>query len=310
MTPKPAEIAILMAAYNGEKYLKWQLKSILEQSYPHWKIAISDDGSSDSTLDILREFQKHCGDDRASLFSGPKKGFCSNFLSLLYRENITADYYAFSDQDDIWETDKLERAIDYFKKIPSNIPALYCGRTTLFNDAGEILGVTALFKKKPSFRNALVQSISGANSMVFNQAACELLRKVSVDIDVQSHDWWVYLVITGCGGSIFYDTHPTLRYRQHNENLVGMNNTITAKLFRIHQLFKGRFKGWNERNLVALLSMYDYLTPENKTVLDQFIVAKNAHLFQRMRAFLKSGVYRQTFFQNIGLMAAALLKKI
>lgn len=305
-----AKVAILMATYNGEKHLEWQLKSFLDQTHPNWKIAISDDGSSDLTLTILSDFEKELGSNRVSISSGPKQGFCKNFLSLLYHEYRDADYYAFSDQDDIWEADKLERALGHLKEIPAHIPALYCTRTTLFNDSGKILGFSAAFKKKPSFQNALVQSLSGANTMVFNHAALKLLRKVSVDIDVQSHDWWAYLVITGCGGLVLYDTYPSLRYRQHNKNLVGMNNTWKGKLHRVHQLFKGRFKGWNERNVTALTMMYTYLTPENQKTFEQFVSAKKANLPQRLFGFLKAGVYRQTSFQNIGLILAAIFNKI
>ena len=299
-----------MATYNGEKYLKWQLKSFLDQTHKHWKIAVSDDGSTDCTLSILNDFQKELGNERVSLFSGPKQGHSKNFLSLICNNDVTADYYAYSDQDDIWETDKLERAIESIKKVPSDIPALYCGRTTLFDDSGKILGYSKLFTKTPCFQNALVQSISGGNTMVFNQAARELLQKVRTDVAIRSHDWLSYLIISGCGGFVFYDSYPSLRYRQHNDNLIGMNNTWAAKLFRIRQLLQGRFKNWNEQNRLILSPLYPLLTPENQRIFDQFVKAKQAWLLPRLFGFLKSGVYHQTLFGNFGLMIAALFKKI
>ena len=109
-------ICILMSTYNGGKFLSEQLESIDNQTHKNWRLVISDDGSSDNTLTIAKQFQDKWGSDRLEIRQGPQQGFCQNFLSMACDNTIRAGLYAFSDQDDIWMPDKLERAVRYFDK--------------------------------------------------------------------------------------------------------------------------------------------------------------------------------------------------
>lgn len=305
---KNNNIAILMATYNGEKFLTEQLHSFINQTHQNWELHVSDDGSSDQTLEILNDYKAKTAQN-VFIYQGPHQGFCSNFLSLI--NCVTkADFYAFSDQDDIWEKDKLERAYHWINHIPSDIPALYCTRTCLIDEKNNILGYSTLFSKKLTFANALVQSLAGGNTMVFNQAALARLKQMTTQGKVVSHDWWTYLVVTGCGGQVFYDPYPSLRYRQHTHNLVGMNTTVSGKLLRIKKLMEGRFKEWNEENITILLQCRGLLTPDNQIILDKFVKARYQMLFARVYGFLKAGIYRQTLLGNMGLVVAALFKKI
>ena len=186
---------------------------------------------------------------KLTVHSGPAEGFAANFLSLICNADIQADYYAFADQDDVWEPNKLERAVMWLSTVPSNVPALYGTRTLLVDERNQVMGLSPLFPQPPCFANALVQNIAGGNTMVFNKAARKLLREAGESIDVVTHDWWVYLVVSGCGGQVFYDVVPSLRYRQHNHNAVGQDTNWRARLSRIHLLLRGRFKGWNDRNV-------------------------------------------------------------
>jgi glycosyltransferase involved in cell wall biosynthesis len=198
-------IFILMGTYNGEAFLAEQLLSIENQSHKNWRLVISDDGSSDATLTIAREFQKKWGSDRLAIREGPIQGFCTNFLSMACDPTIKADYYAFSDQDDVWNNDKLSKALRYFTaENHLETPRLYCGRVQLADKNLVLLGLSPLFEMPRSFRNALVQSIAGGNTMVFNQSAKELLEKAGLQ-HVVSHDWWLYQIIKGAGGVVYYD---------------------------------------------------------------------------------------------------------
>lgn len=310
LTEQTQKVAILMGTYNGENFLNTQLNSFLNQTHSNWQLCASDDGSKDSTLAILSAFQKEHGEHRLSIYTGLRKGFCANFLSLVCNNHITANYYAYSDQDDLWESNKLQRAIDALNFIDKETPALYCARTAFVNNEHQLLGYSKKFTKKPSFKNALVQCIAGGNTMVFNDAARKLLQKASVNCNVHSHDWWSYLVISGGDGVVIYDDYISLQYRQHGNNQVGMNTTFFAKLFRLRQIFQGDFKDWNNRNVNALLLMQENLSEKNKKTLDDFIHARNGRLFSRLRYFLKSGIYRQTVVGNIGLVIAVFFKKI
>ncbi|MDF0606832.1 glycosyltransferase family 2 protein [Neisseriaceae bacterium TC5R-5] len=305
-----AKVAILLCTYNGQSYLAEQLDSFAAQTYSNWEVWASDDGSQDGTAAILAAYQSQWKAGCLSVHSGPSKGYVPNFLSLTCKASIEADYYAYSDQDDIWETDKLERAVNWLQTVPKDIPALYCSRTRLVDVDNKPIGYSPLFAKPPSFANALIQSIAGGNTMVFNNAARKLLQKAGENISVVAHDWWAYIVITGCDGQVFYDPYPSLRYRQHDNNLVGMNSTWGARCKRLYKLHQGHFRSWNSDNIAALRILQDNLTPQNREAFEQFAKSRHLGLVQRLIGFKVSGVYRQTVLGNLGLIAAALFKKI
>lgn len=303
-------IAILLCTMQGQRYLREQLDSIVHQTHTNWAIWVSDDGSADDTHAILKEYQVKLGPSRLSIHNGPAEGFAANFLSLTCKAGITADYYAFADQDDVWEPDKLARAVQWLQTMPTHLPALYCGRTRSVNANNEDIGFSPLFTKPPCFANAIVQSIGGGNTMLFNNAARRFLRKAGPDIKVVSHDWWAYMVVSGCGGQVFYDPQPTVRYRQHANNLVGINSGWSAGMVRLRMLFLGRFKNWNDINIAALQTMRVHLTPESKHLLDGFSNARHFSFFARLEVLIRLGIHRQTWLGNVGLLAAGILKKI
>jgi len=304
-------VVILMATYNGENYLAQQLESIASQTHKGWELRVSDDGSTDNTKQILQDFSNRV-DSFCLIQKGPCKGFSSNFLSLIQQQDVQGDYYAFSDQDDIWEPNKLERAVNFLKTIPADKPALYCSRTRLVNKHNKPIGFSKLFEKSLSFKNALVQSPLGGNTMVFNKACMELLREVSLNIkEVASHDWWTYIVLTGCGGAIFYDAYPTVRYRQHTSNLVGSNVSLYARNLRAWLLIQGRLRRLNSVNLDALFLIQHKLTNENKKILTNFSKAReSSNPIKRIREVIRMGMYRQNFIETIALNIAAFFKKI
>lgn len=303
-------VAILLCTYHGQHYLAEQLDSIAAQNYANWAVWVSDDGSWDDTHVILESYRENWGIERLSIHPGPAKGFAANFLSLTCRAGIQADYYAYSDQDDIWEADKLQRAIDSLSSVPEDVPALYCSRTRIVDEDNRDVGFSPLFTKLPSFPNALMQNIGGGNTMVFNDAARNLLCEAGADVNVVAHDWWVYLTVSGCGGKIFYDAYPSLRYRQHGANLVGTNSNWSARFGRIRMLLRGAFRNWNDRNIQALQRLRPRLTTENRQILDQFAAARERWLLPRVAGLMRSGVHRQTLAGNLGLILAAILKKI
>lgn len=303
-------VAILLCTHNGARFLREQLDSIANQSHANWAISVSDDGSTDATRSVLHGFQGDFGQHRLNITSGPAVGSAANFISLVCSPKITADYYAFADQDDVWERDKLTRSLAWLQAVPSEVPALYCSRTQYIGENGSFLGFSKLFERTPTFRNAVIQSIAGGNTMVFNQSARELFAKTPPDVKVVAHDWWSYMLITGCGGRVFYDPVPTVRYRQHGNNIVGQNTTVGARISRAKALMTGRFKSWNEINLHALNRMRPYLTSDSQMALDTFIRSRKKILPARLLGLWRSGIYRQTSIDNIGLFLAATLNKL
>ena len=305
-----SKVAILLCTYHGQHYLAEQLDSFAAQTHANWEVWASDDGSQDDTHAILERYQRTWPAGRLSIHFGPAEGFAANFLSLTFKARIEADYFAYSDQDDVWEPDKLERALRWLQTVPHDIPALYCTRTRLVDAENNEIGLSPLFCKPPGFANALVQNIGGGNTMVFNRAARALLREAGEETPVVTHDWWAYLVVTGCGGRVFYDRHPSLRYRQHGGNLVGMNTTWAARATRLRMLWEGRFAIWTDSNIASLRRLQDKLTPESRETLEKFAQARKMRLVARLIHLKRSGIYRQTLFGNLSLIAAAVFGKI
>lgn len=302
-------VAILLATYNGERFLKQQLDSICQQTHTNWLIAVSDDGSNDSTLEILYQYQQILGASRLRILKGPGSGFADNFMALTGEQSIQADFFAFSDQDDFWHPNRLERAIQWLQGLDQNTPALYCGRTHLIDKSGESIGHSPVFDRTPSFKNALVQSLAGGNTMVFNSTARMLLAQTE-HLHIVSHDWWTYMLISGAGGRIKYDSEPSVDYRQHGGNLVGANSRMIDRIYRLKRMFAGHFKIWNDANVEALIKCQHLLSHEHQSTLQSFSNARKSSLFRRCSGVFKSGVYRQTTPGNLGLMAATLLGKI
>lgn len=308
--PQPL-VAILLCTYNGEEFLGAQLNSIARQSHPRWKVWASDDGSRDATRAILAQYRKEWGEAQLSVLDGPRKGFVANFLSLACNKDIAADYFAFADQDDLWERDKLERALTWLAGVPSGKPALYMSRTRLIDKSGADIGFAPLFTSRPpTFANAIVQNIGGGNTMVFNAAARDIIAAGTNDTGMVAHDWWSYMLITGAGGVAHYDTYPGVRYRQHGANVHGSNAGVLNRLWRALLVFGGRFKSWSDRNIRSLAPARDLLTPENQRIFDAFNAARSGSLPARLMALKRSGVHRQGFVDNIGLYVAAVFNRL
>jgi glycosyltransferase involved in cell wall biosynthesis len=304
-----AQVAILMCTKNGAAFIDDQLRSIAEQTHKNWTLIASDDGSHDETVAKIQRFAA-AHPQKVLIRKGPGQGVCANFLSLANDPIIASDYFAFSDQDDVWHKDKLQRALTWLKSVPPELPSLYCGRCELMTIDGRSYGFSPLFARTPGFQNALVQSLAGGNTMVFNRAAKKILEEAAT-ASVVLHDWWVYQLVSGAGGAVHYDPRPTLKYRHHPNQLIGANLGWRARLFRFRMMFKGRFHYWNAMNIAALQRLPAHLLqPKNREVLGLFAKARCASLPKRLSYLRQSGVYRQTLFGNLALLVATLAKKI
>ncbi len=304
-----ARVAILMGTKDGAMFIDDQLKSIADQTHENWNLIVSDDGSSDETIAKLENFAKR-HHQKITIRKGPGKGVCANFLSLANDPTINADYFAFSDQDDVWHPNKLRRALSYLVRVPVDVPGMYCGRTELMSMDQQSYGLSPLFTRPPAFQNALIQSLGGGNTMVFNRAAKKILEQAAT-IAAVLHDWWVYQLVSAAGGMVHYDPQPMLKYRQHPDNVIGSNLGWRARLTRLRLLLTGRFRDWNDTNIAALRQLPAHLImPRNREVLELFAKARTASLLKRLYFLKKSGVYRQTSLDDLGLLVATILKRI
>lgn len=303
-------VAILMGTMNGARFLPEQLDSIATQTHPNWILIASDDGSTDDTLKILTAYQANWPAGKLIIKEGPKQGFCSNFLSMACDPGIQADYYAFCDQDDVWLPPKLKIALQNIShNQEENIPYVYCGRTIYVNEKLKKIGCSPIFAFPRTFRNALIQSIAGGNTMVFNKNTKNILEKVGV-VQHSAHDWWLYQLATGVGGVVFYDETPQVLYRQHKHSLVGSNDSLWVRAIHISTIFKGAFRQRNDRNIAILCVAKPWLNHGSKETLELFKKMRDAKLKDRFRLMEVAGLYRQTWRGTISLLLAALFKKI
>ncbi len=314
MTPeKPqarsAHVVILMATYNGAAYLDAQLQSFAEQDHSDWSLIVSDDGSSDQTLAIIRTFAAAHPANRITVLDGPKRGPAANFMSLLARLPAHApheSFVAFADQDDVWLPVRLSRGLNALMGLET--PAAWCARTWITGPALENPRLSAPRPRPLAFRNALVQNVMAGNTILLNPAAASMTAGLAVGAGkVVMHDWWLYLVLTGSGSTVFHDDRPCLHYRQHQENEVGANDGLVARLKRFRMLLTGRFRTWNQLNLEALAHCRPALTQENAALVDLFMrVCGPEPLLIRLRALKRARLYRQSWASTFTLWAAAL----
>jgi len=309
MSSDDPKVVILLAALNGEEYLAEQLQSFRDQTHSRWELLVSDDGSVDRTVEIVKAFAAQVP-QRVTLQQGPGQGFWRNFLSLIRNLDADGDFFAYSDQDDIWFPAKLQKAVAWLTSLPDDVPALYFTRTALVGKNGKLLGFSPLFMRTPSFQNALVQNIGGGNTMVFNRAARSMLATAPADIELIAHDWWTYQMVTGVGGITRYDPWPSVKYRQHEHNLVGSNVGMRQRTLRLRAFAKGRVVTWNDVNIKALNKMRHLLTPSSVATLDQFAAARTTRLPKRLYLFYKAGAYRQSALDNMGIVLGSLLGRI
>jgi len=305
-----SSVAILLCTYNGARFLPVQLSSLARQNFTNWRLFVSDDGSTDETLAIVSQHRLRLGAAPVSQRSGPRQGFVRNFLSLACDPSIACDYFAYCDQDDVWEPDKLSRAVAWLDTRPPHVPAMYCSGTTLIDEAGRPRGYSRAYRRAPSFRNALVQSLASGNTIVFNEAARRLLMVCGSAAKVPSHDWWMYLLTTAAGGEVYYDPVPQVRYRMHGKNVIGTNAGLRNRIRRLYLLSRGRFQRWSEMHVAALEPFRPHMTPDNRALFDLFRASRERGFFGRQIGFLNSGVYRQTFLDNLGLIVAVWARKI
>jgi glycosyltransferase involved in cell wall biosynthesis len=303
-------VLILMGTFNGEKYIREQLDSIAGQTHKNWRLVISDDGSTDQTLGIAKKWASEVGVDRVEFRQGPKKGFAQNFLSMACDSKSRADYYAFCDQDDVWKSNKLEVAINYLNSADSlGEPCLYCGRTQYVDEQLEVLEYSPLFLKPPGFKNALVQSLAGGNTMVFNQRLKDALEKAG-NVPAISHDWWLYQLVTGMDGHVYYDRQAYVLYRQHREALIGGNTSVLSRFGRLRMALRGEFRRYTDHSIACLKRAQNLLTLVNRQTLEMFEYLRSASLLRRMIGFSELGLYRQTPLGQMGLMVFGTINKI
>jgi hypothetical protein len=222
----------------------------------------------------------------------PLPGLCGKLSVLDLNQDIDADYFAFCDQDDIWEPHRLSAGLRHMDARGSDRPQMFCSRTLTIGADGTVLGASPLFINR---RHSATRWSKHCRRQ-YNGFQPD--RPRSVDEGVETGEFRQPRLVdiydlTGTGGLVHYAGEPLVRYRQHAHNAVGQNRTLAAQIDRFRRLFSGAFFDWTTANLHGLAVNRDMLSPEALEALQLFSNARKGNIVQRVKRLRASGVHRQ-----------------
>ena len=293
MKPK---VLVLLATCNGEKYLRQQLDSIYAQEDVEVSIFATDDGSTDSTIAILEEYKKN--HSLTIHHHGEPHEFTYNFIDAIFaNKNTSFDYYAFSDQDDVWMKEKLSSAIEMLKKNSKNV---YSSNLTIVNENldGEALMNDDSIQRCNKY-NAVFENVATGCTIVFSKAFLDLLVRYYPK-NIYLHDYWVYLLAIYTDNYI-YDSRSFIKYRQHGCNQIGDSSKKGVKTY--YKRFKAS-KGHQRARCEQLLEGYrDIIGEENASIVEVMAGYKKKFSYRWKLMFSRNYKKRKhNFFKVIKLL--------
>lgn len=302
-------ITILMATYNGEKYVAEQIESILCQTETRWRLIIQDDCSKDRTEAIVNKYAEKYPEKikfvKSNVASGSAK---ANFFSMLKFSG--SEYMMTCDQDDVWLPGKIEITLkkmwDLEKEFGSNKPLLV---HTDLKTVDEKLNVVSdsffSFQNLDSTRNRvnniLVQNIVTGCTMMVNRALLQLIDEIPEQAVI--HDWW-FALIAAAFGEIGFIKEPTILYRQHTDNEIGAKNTETFH-YNIMRFMKSK----QVKSVIAdsylqaesLLKIYDNKITESKLrIIKEYKSLPKYNKIKRLKVINKYDFWKNSFFRKCG----------
>lgn len=219
------QIDILLATYNGEKYLKEQIDSILNQTYSNFRLIISDDCSKDNTRKILEEYEKK--DARITVFYQEKNlGYVKNFEFLLSK--VENEIYALSDQDDVWLKDKIEKTYNKLKDtdadlVFTDLEVVNEKLEKIYSSYNDYMLLTRKIKKyKDSYLMEYLYNCITGCTLMSKKKFLDKIIPIPTDSKYVIHDSWIGLTVS-LYGKIEYLDEKTIKYRQHGNNQIGTN---------------------------------------------------------------------------------------
>ena len=282
-------MAILLATYNGSEYIREFLDSLIAQTCTDFNLIVRDDGSTDDTLEIIRNYSSRIKIDfiKTNVRLGPAK----SFFELLTHASDDFDFYFFADQDDYWHKSKIERAVDKLSAEKEKV-ALYCSRLEYVDENLAHIKYS-IIPRVVALENALVENIATGCTVVLTRPA----RRLLVDYPpgrIIMHDWWFYIVIAAFG-KVIYDEFPSIKYRQHSNNTIGAATNIIQDFNRRLNRFirsDGGVFGLATQAMEFKRCFAWLLAKKQLELVDSIIDAK-LHFAKRLRLALFSGFIRQ-----------------
>lgn len=293
------KICILMATYNGEKYIRCQLDSILNQNcQDQLRILIRDDGSTDGTLKILEEYSRINNEIR--YYNDGNLGVCRSFFDLMEHVDDIYDYFAFADQDDYWLEDKIKIAISKLELVENNYintPCLYASNVDVTDE--NLKHINFSMKKNNSyvsFGNAVIENICIGCTCVMNKQLFNIIKE-NIPNNIYMHDAWFYLVASYFG-KVYYDKDSYIFYRQHKNNVIGNPRTYIGLMCRRIKNFN-KNKGIYRDQLGEFKRIYK-LEGKNKKIVECLLDSPH-NVRSRLYIILSSEIFRQNKLDTIML---------
>ncbi len=293
-----SDVAILLSTRNGAAFLPEQLDSLLTQSHADWQIFWRDDGSVDETVGVMHEFAEAAGAGRVVDLNDNSGhvGIMASFLSLLRRAPRDR-IVAFADQDDVWLPQKLARGVAALAELPERRPGLYCARQELVSADLRPIRLSAPAFGPLGFPNSMTQNIATGCTVMLNASAVRLVADAH-EPEHTLHDWWSYLLVTASGGEVVADDTPTVLYRQHAGNAVGVPlsapRRVWAALRRGPHVFMRTFRA----HMQALENQQELLTPQSREALGLISAGLHDGWLRRLRALAHPGLKRQSWAET------------
>lgn len=299
------KVAILMSTYNGEKYIKEQIESLLSQTYRNIEIYIRDDGSKDNTIKIIKNYKEK--NNNIILKEGKNIGFINSFFELLSLCN-DADYYAYCDQDDIWMEDKIERAVKFLGKTDENKPALYFSNSDYYDSDMNFLA-TAEKNKIYNFRNSLVECVTQGMTMVINNKTRQTIIENRPETCL-FHDWWTYMICSGFG-QIVYDDKSLVKYRRHNKSVtVEGKSKIELFIWRIKKFLIGDSLKDIKKQLQEYKNFFAKELKEDDRKLLELFTKEKYNFIVALKKFLYPKRFRRKFIDELSVRILFLIGKL
>jgi glycosyltransferase involved in cell wall biosynthesis len=303
-------VSIVMTTYNGEKYLEEQIDSILKSSYINFKLYIVDDGSSDSTMEILGRYKSKYPDKLNVEQNKTNLGVTLNYLNAIVKTGT--DYVMFCDQDDVWKKDKIAKTLKKMRQMEAqfgkDLPI------TVFTDANVVDSNLGLINKSFFQSGRLNPRLTDLNhllmenkiigcTLMINQAVRKVLQSNALPERARLHDGWIGLIAASMG-KIGFVKEPTLLYRQHGANVVGNQSFFSYVLNRV-----GNIKSQKDslhalyRQAEEFASLYGDLIDRDKLdIILRFSKLDQEGFIKRRISIIKYAYLKSGFIRNIGLM--------
>ena len=299
-----ANVLILLTTYNGEKYVREMVDSILCQDYADWHLIMSDDASRDHTAEILAEYAEKMPDRITHYRSGLHFGNAQDHFMHLLKQFHDAPYIMFCDQDDIWHADKIRKTLEKMKQIEEDpaIPAMvHTDLRVVDQDLKEIAPSfcrhSNLDGSRVALNQLLVQNVVTGCTMMLNRALAELACWECPEKTILMHDWWIAILAAACGRTGFLN-EATIDYRQHGNNTVGAKNvrSVSYLLGRLRSRKMRKSLEDAARQARSFLKCYGkLLKDEDKRMVEAFASTESAALPVRDKIYVQYHLLKHGF---------------